>query len=160
MPRQLASIRISNLRLRTFIGFNPEERVKKQDVVLNIEIRYAISSAALQDEVEHALNYKTITKRIIDHVENGQFLLLEKLVADVLALCSDQIMRRDLEFRVTEPLQRGLSAAHCCIVKHNQGWRCAIAAGSEIRRRRLQDLKIPHHQPRSFWKGVGSQPQA
>ena len=89
MPRQLASIRISNLRLRTFIGFNPEERVKKQDVVLNIEIRYAISSAALQDEVEHALNYKTITKRIIDHVENGQFLLLEKLVADVLALCSD-----------------------------------------------------------------------
>ena len=89
MARQLASIRISNLRLRTFIGFNPEERVKKQDVVLNIEIRYAISSAALQDEVEHALNYKTITKRIIDHVENGQFLLLEKLVADVLALCSD-----------------------------------------------------------------------
>ena len=88
MPRQLASIRISNLRLRTFIGFNPEERVKKQDVVLNIEIRYAISSAALQDEVEHALNYKTITKRIIDHVENGQFLLLEKLVGDVLAICS------------------------------------------------------------------------
>ncbi len=89
MARQIASIRISNLRLRTFIGFNPEERVKKQDVVLNIEIRYAISSAALQDEVEHALNYKTITKRIIEHVENGQFLLLEKLVADVLALCSD-----------------------------------------------------------------------
>jgi D-erythro-7,8-dihydroneopterin triphosphate epimerase len=37
-----ATINIRNLRLRTLIGFNPEEMVKKQDVVLNIEIHYAI----------------------------------------------------------------------------------------------------------------------
>ncbi|MEQ8289837.1 MAG: dihydroneopterin triphosphate 2'-epimerase [Gammaproteobacteria bacterium] len=84
-----AIINISNLRLRTFIGFNPEERDKKQDVVINIEINYAISEAALEDDVEQALNYKNITKQVIDHVENGSFLLLEKMVADVLCLCSN-----------------------------------------------------------------------
>lgn len=89
MPVSNAIINIRNLRLRTFIGFNPEERTKKQDVVLNIEIRYAANPAALQDEVNEALNYKTITKRVIALVEEGQFLLLERLVADVLALCSE-----------------------------------------------------------------------
>ena len=39
-----AIINVRNLRLRTLIGFNPEERVKKQDVVLNIEIKYALDN--------------------------------------------------------------------------------------------------------------------
>lgn len=88
MAHRLATIRVSNLRLRTFIGFNPDERVKKQDVVVNIEISYRLPDAALDDRVEHALNYKTITKAVIAHVEDGQFLLLEKLVGDVLDICS------------------------------------------------------------------------
>ena len=88
MAQRAATINISNLRLRTFIGFNPDERVKKQDIVVNIEITYAIDEAVLGDSVEHALNYKTITKQVIRHVEEGRFLLLEKLVADVLGICS------------------------------------------------------------------------
>lgn len=83
-----AIIKIHNLRLRTYIGFNPEEKAKQQDVVINIEIKYCISEAALNDQVEHALNYKTITKAVIQHVEQGRFLLLEKLVADIVELSS------------------------------------------------------------------------
>ena len=85
----LATINIRNLRLRTYIGFNPEEREKKQDVVINIDIRYRMAEAVLDDRVEEALNYKVITKNVIRCVEQGRFLLLEKLVADVLAECSD-----------------------------------------------------------------------
>lgn len=84
-----ATINIRNLRLRTFIGFNEEERIKKQDVVLNLEISYRTNPAVFNDEVEGALNYKTITKAVIRQVEEGRFLLLEKLVADVLATCSN-----------------------------------------------------------------------
>ncbi len=89
LPLSLATIHIRNLRLRTYIGFNPEELEKRQDVVINIEIQYAVSPGALEDRVDHALNYKTITKRVIRRVEAGRFLLLEKLVADVLGICSD-----------------------------------------------------------------------
>ncbi len=84
-----ATIRITNLRLRTFIGFNPEERLKKQDVVLNLEISYLPPRGALEDHVDDALNYKTVTKKVIRHVEEGRFLLLEKLVSDVLDICSE-----------------------------------------------------------------------
>ena len=89
MPESSATINIRNLRLRTFIGFNAEERTKKQDVVINIEISYSVSDAALNDHIEAALNYSTISKKVIERVENGQFLLLEKLVADVLEICSN-----------------------------------------------------------------------
>jgi len=84
-----ATINIRNLRLRTFIGFNPEEMEKRQDVVINIEINYRMSEAVVDDNVEQALNYKTVAKKVIRHVEQGRFLLLEKLVADVLEICSD-----------------------------------------------------------------------
>lgn len=86
---QQATIHIRNLRLRTFIGFNPEERSKQQDVVINIEIRYSVPESALRDEVDGALDYKILTKRVINHVENGRFLLLERLVGEVLGLCSE-----------------------------------------------------------------------
>ena len=84
-----ATINIRNLRLRTYIGFNPEERVKQQDVVINIEINYRVNTGILDDDVNAALNYKMVTKKVIKHVEDGQFLLLEKLVSDVLTICSD-----------------------------------------------------------------------
>ncbi len=86
---KMAIINIRNLRLRTFIGFNPEETEKQQDVVINIEINYRISGYVLEDHVEEALNYKTIAKKVIRHVEEGRFLLLEKLVADVLEICCE-----------------------------------------------------------------------
>ncbi len=89
MPSTDATIRITNLRLRTYIGFNPEEREKQQDVVINIQIRYPADKASSSDQVSDALNYKFITKKVIQHVEEGRFLLLEKLVADVLEISSE-----------------------------------------------------------------------
>ena len=84
-----ATIHVRNLRLRTFIGFNAEEMEKQQDVVINIEMNYSLAESVLRDEVADALDYKVITKKVIAHVENGRFLLLEKLVADVLDICSE-----------------------------------------------------------------------
>ena len=86
-----AEINITNLRLRTFVGFNPEEKTKQQDVVINARIRYQTQPGIYQDRVEEALNYKTITKKIISTVENGRFLLLEKLVGDVLDICAEPV---------------------------------------------------------------------
>ena len=83
-----ATIKIQNLRLRTYIGFNPEEQAKQQDVVINASIQHKVSAQTFDDSVEHALNYKVITKKIIQCVEQGRFLLLEKLVADLLQICA------------------------------------------------------------------------
>jgi D-erythro-7,8-dihydroneopterin triphosphate epimerase len=79
-----AIINIKNLRLRTYIGFNPEELQKQQDVVINAELHYPADLACETDDQENAVNYKVITKKMIQLVEDGQFKLLEKLAADLL----------------------------------------------------------------------------
>ncbi len=89
MNNYIGTIRITNLRLRTYIGFNPEERAKQQDVVINIEIDHHVQDQAIhEDRIEAALDYKVISKAIIQHVEQGRFLLLEKLVHDLIDICS------------------------------------------------------------------------
>ena len=103
MTAQIATINIRNLRLRTYIGFNPDEMEKQQDVVINIQIRYEITDKVLQDKVEEALNYKTVTKQVITHVEQGRFLLLEKLVADILAISCEHPSVRHTQVTVDKP---------------------------------------------------------
>jgi len=81
-----AIINIKNLRLRTYIGFNPEEVQKQQDVIINAEIHYPADLACATDSENNAVNYKVITKKMIALVEEGQFKLLERLAADLLAI--------------------------------------------------------------------------
>ena len=89
MTQHLATIHIKNLRLRTLIGMNPEELKKKQDVIINLHLSYDASHATCNDTIQDALNYRSITKRVIEFVEGHQFMLLETLVQDVLNLICD-----------------------------------------------------------------------
>ncbi|MDH3388423.1 MAG: dihydroneopterin triphosphate 2'-epimerase [Gammaproteobacteria bacterium] len=98
-----ARINISNLRLRTYIGFNPEEKTKQQDVIVNAEMRYRADPAFASDDEADALNYKSITKRMIEHIECGRFQLLEKLTADLLAIASEPEQVSFAEVRVDKP---------------------------------------------------------
>jgi len=98
-----AIITITNLRLRTYIGFNEEEKNKQQDIVINAEIHYPANNLCLEDNVDSALNYKSICKSIISHVEQGRFLLLEKLTSDVLAICIDHNWVTYAQVKIDKP---------------------------------------------------------
>jgi D-erythro-7,8-dihydroneopterin triphosphate epimerase len=98
-----AAINICNLRLRTYIGFNPEEKSKQQDVIVNAEIRYRADLAFSSDDEDDALNYKIITKRMIHHIESGRFHLLEKLTADLLNIASESERVSFAQVKVDKP---------------------------------------------------------
>ena len=99
----MLSIRIKNLRLRTYIGFNEEELEKRQDVVINVRFEYAAEKAANTDEVKYAVNYRTVTKQIIALVEDGRFMLLEKLASEVLDLVMGHESVSQAEVEVDKP---------------------------------------------------------
>ena len=82
----MARIRVKDLRLRTFIGINEDEILNKQDVLINLTIQYAAQEAVRDNDIDHALNYRTITKAIIAHVEGNRFALLERLTQELLDL--------------------------------------------------------------------------
>lgn len=81
----MARIRVKNLLVRTYIGFNPDELINKQDVVINLEIEAEIPHEALEaDEPDDIYDYKTITKKVITYVQDGRFKLLEVLTRNLL----------------------------------------------------------------------------
>ena len=46
-----ATIKIKNLRLRTFIGIKDDEINNKQDVIINAKIQYSANNAANSDDM-------------------------------------------------------------------------------------------------------------
>ena len=74
---------INNLRLRCIIGINPEERVNRQDVVINVRVRNDNRPAARSDAIEDAVNYRSIAKDVIELVEGSEFLLVERMAEEV-----------------------------------------------------------------------------
>ncbi|WP_372985765.1 dihydroneopterin triphosphate 2'-epimerase [Marinobacter sp.] len=84
--KKQARVRIKNLLLRAYIGIKEEEINNQQDVVINVELTYDASDAIHQNEIEAALNYRTITKQIIAHVDGNRFALLERLTHEVLSI--------------------------------------------------------------------------
>ncbi len=100
----MARIRIKNLLIRTYIGFNPDELVNKQDVLINIQIETDIPADALKsDEPRDILDYKTITKKVIAHVQEGRFKLLEVLTHSILALIMEDAKVKWAKVEVDKP---------------------------------------------------------
>jgi FolB domain-containing protein len=96
-------IEIIDLHLRCIIGINAEERRDRQDIVINIVLWSDFAKAAASDDVRDTVNYRTITKRIIEHVENSQYYLLETLAERIAQICLEEAQVRKVEVSVDKP---------------------------------------------------------
>lgn len=94
---------IKDLLLRGIIGINDDERVNKQDILINIIIFADTRQAAVSDNIDDAVNYRTITKRIIDHVENSADFLVEKLVNDIARIILTEFSAERVIVRLEKP---------------------------------------------------------
>ncbi|MCA9039837.1 MAG: dihydroneopterin aldolase [Planctomycetaceae bacterium] len=78
---------IKDLLLRTIIGINADERVNRQDVLINLTLDVDTRRAAKSDEIDDAVNYRSLTKEIIQFVEESQYKLVETLAEKVAQHC-------------------------------------------------------------------------
>ncbi|MCJ7725484.1 MAG: dihydroneopterin aldolase [Acidimicrobiia bacterium] len=95
---------IRDLLLRGIVGINPEERTKPQDILVNVTMWADTRPAAASDDIADAVNYRTIAKAIIDHIEGGDPMLVERLVAEIAAICLEADLRvEEVEVAVEKP---------------------------------------------------------
>lgn len=99
----IATIKIKNLRLRTFIGINDEEINNRQDVLINAIIHYDANKAISENCIDSALNYRTITKQIIKLVEQSRFALLEKMTHEILCIVMEHSEVVDATVEIDKP---------------------------------------------------------
>jgi len=96
-------IQIKDLLLRTIIGINDEERRNRQDVLINITLHADTRAAGASDDIEDAVNYRTITKQVIRQVEESSFNLVEKMVAEIAAICLQDPRVEAVDVRMEKP---------------------------------------------------------
>jgi D-erythro-7,8-dihydroneopterin triphosphate epimerase len=96
-------IQIKDLFLRTIVGINEEERRNRQDVLINITLCADTRAAGASDDIADAVNYRTIAKRVIAMVESSRFFLVEKLAAEIAAICLEDGRVERVRVRVEKP---------------------------------------------------------
>ena len=82
----LDRIEIRDLLLRGIVGINETERRKRQDILLNLTLVTDTQAAAASDDIQDTVNYRTVTKSIIELVESSSFFTVEKMAHEVARL--------------------------------------------------------------------------
>lgn len=96
--RPLDRIHIRDLGVRCIVGVNAEERLNKQDVIINVTMYADLSKAGASDGIEDTVDYKSVKKELVAAVEASEYLLLERLAERVaeIALTPAQVLRADV----------------------------------------------------------------
>jgi len=79
-------IYLNDLKIETVIGIYDWEREIKQIVVLDLNMASDIRKAAASDSIEDTLNYKAVSKRLIEFVGASEFQLVETLAEEVASI--------------------------------------------------------------------------
>jgi D-erythro-7,8-dihydroneopterin triphosphate epimerase len=111
---------IADLLLRTIIGINEDERLNRQDVLINITLDVDTRKAGESDNIEDAVNYRTITKEVISLVESSRFLLVEKLAEEVAKICLKDSRVNYAEVRLEKPAALRFSKSVGLQIKRSQ----------------------------------------
>jgi D-erythro-7,8-dihydroneopterin triphosphate epimerase len=98
-----ATIRISDLLIRTIIGGNDWERNALQDVIVTIEMTYDVQKAIATDSMDDVLDYKKLKRKIISEVEKSRFNLLESLTSCVLGLVMADERVQNASVKIEKP---------------------------------------------------------
>ena len=94
---------IKNLMVRGVIGISERERRERQDILINIVMGTDIRKAAESDSIDDCVNYRTVSKEIIKHVETRGRYTVEALANDIATMCLAYEGVKKVKVRVEKP---------------------------------------------------------
>lgn len=102
---------IEDLRIQTVIGIFDWEREITQTISIDLQMAFDISRAAASDSIEDTLDYKAVSKRLIQFVEDSEFQLVEALADHCARIVLDEFPVSWLQLKLSKPgAVRGSSA--------------------------------------------------
>lgn len=94
---------IKDLLVRGVIGVNDWEREVEQDILINVVLFADLRPAGMSDDVEDTVNYRSVSKMIIDHVQNSERFTVEALAEDLAGICLQPAGVTKARVRVEKP---------------------------------------------------------
>ncbi|MDO7653072.1 MAG: dihydroneopterin aldolase [Porticoccus sp.] len=94
---------INDLKIDTIIGIYDWEREVRQTISLDLEMGTDIRQAAATDDIQYTLNYKAVSKRLIDFIEGSEFFLVETMAEQVAEIVREEFKVPWLRLRIGKP---------------------------------------------------------
>lgn len=94
---------IEALEIEALIGIYDWERRIRQPLLFDIEMAFDNRIPAASDAIADTLNYKAVSKRVVDYVSQSDFGLVETLVERVAAIILDEFGVRHVKLKLSKP---------------------------------------------------------
>ena len=94
---------IKDLLTRGRIGITEKERETPQDILVNVIFETDTRKAAVSDDIEDSVNYRTAAKKILAFVESAGRSTVEALAEDLARLCLEDLKVNSVRIRVEKP---------------------------------------------------------
>jgi FolB domain-containing protein len=96
-------ILIKGLLGRRVIGISENERAQPQDILVNVVIFTDITRASETDVLDDTVNYRTMSKMILAHIETARRYTVEALAGDIARMLLAENGVRGVRVRVEKP---------------------------------------------------------
>ena len=96
-------ILIRDILARGILGINDDERRERQDILVNLELWVYTRAADASDDLQHSVNYRSVCKRVIAHVETSACFLVERLASELARLVLEEFPVGRVRIRVEKP---------------------------------------------------------
>lgn len=96
-------ILIRDLLVRGVIGVNEDERMRPQDILINVEMLTDTRAAGASDDLADTVDYGAVSKEIVALVEGSRYLLVERLAEEIARLCLAREGVQGVRVRVEKP---------------------------------------------------------
>lgn len=118
---KLDRVFIEDLRIQTVIGVFDWEREITQTVSLDLQMAFDISAAGKSDDIADTLDYKAVSKRLIQFVEASKFQLVEALAEHCANIVLTEFPVAWVHLKLSKPgAVRGSSAVGVIIERSTQ----------------------------------------
>ncbi len=94
---------IEELQIDTLIGIYDWERRIRQPLVFDIEMAFDNRVPAATDDITLTLNYKDVSKRLIDYVGQSSFGLVETLAEHCAQIILDEFEVSNIRLKLSKP---------------------------------------------------------
>jgi dihydroneopterin aldolase len=94
---------IEALEIEALIGIYDWERRIRQPLLFDIEMAFDNRIPAASDAIADTLNYKAVSKRVVDYVSQSDFGLVETLAERVAAIILEEFGVRHVKLKLSKP---------------------------------------------------------
>lgn len=125
------TIFLKDLRVRAIVGIWEWERRMPQDICIDLEMAADIRAAAERDHIDATVDYKAVSKRVVEFVQGSGFQLIETLAERIAGIIMEEFSVPWVKVVVHKPFAiRGSRDVGICIERGE------LQSGSAVRRRK------------------------